>query len=244
MPAYTTQSAQAELAYPGPLAQAAQGDGVKRLQEWLTLSGRGLVLNGDFGPATARALAAFQADNGLFPSATLDEGTWNALTAPMQNALDAQPDPGVPYDIAVWQVARAHMRQGAAEVGGDNRGPWVRLYARGTEGKEVQWCAYFVTFILKQTATARGSSAPLRAATPWPGRRRMRAGWSKARTRMPRATRPNCSTSRSFWSGNPPSTGFTRDLPTPFRQAPFRPSREITGTRLAKAAKGASRPGR
>jgi hypothetical protein len=165
MPAYTTQSAQAELAYPGPLAQAAQGDGVKRLQEWLTLSGRGLVLNGDFGPATARALAAFQADNGLFPSATLDEGTWNALTAPMQNALDAQPDPGVPYDIAVWQVARAHMRQGAAEVGGDNRGPWVRLYARGTEGKEVQWCAYFVTFILKQTATARGSSAPLRGSS-------------------------------------------------------------------------------
>ena len=79
MPAYGTSSSQAELAYPGPLAQAAQGDGVKRLQEWLTLSGRGLVLNGDFGPATARALAAFQADNGLFPSATLDEGTWNAL---------------------------------------------------------------------------------------------------------------------------------------------------------------------
>lgn len=165
MPAYTTQSAQAELAYPGPLTQAAQGDGVKRLQEWLALSGRGLVLDGDFGPATAHALAAFQTDNGLFPSATLDESTWNALTAPMQNALDAQPDPNVPYDIAVWQVARAHMNQGAAEVGGDNRGPWVRLYARGTEGTKVQWCAYFVTFILKQAATARGSSAPLRGSS-------------------------------------------------------------------------------
>lgn len=97
MPAYTTQSAQAELAYPGPLTQATQGDGVKRLQEWLALSGRGLVLDDNFGPATAHALAAFQADNGLFPSAILDEGTWNALTAPMQNALDAQPDPNVPY---------------------------------------------------------------------------------------------------------------------------------------------------
>jgi len=41
MPAYGTSSSQAELAYPGPLTQAVQGEGVKRLQEWLALSGRG-----------------------------------------------------------------------------------------------------------------------------------------------------------------------------------------------------------
>ena len=79
MPAYGTSSSQAELAYPGPLAQAAQGDGVKRLQEWLTLSGRGLVLNGDFGPATDTAVRAFQQAQGLSADGVVGAKTWAAL---------------------------------------------------------------------------------------------------------------------------------------------------------------------
>jgi hypothetical protein len=47
------------------------------------------------------------------------------------------------------------------EVGGENRGPWVRLYTQGREGKDSPWCAGFATFILEQACLAGGVASPL-----------------------------------------------------------------------------------
>ena len=47
------------------------------------------------------------------------------------------------------------------EVGGANRGPWVRLYMDGNEGQPWAWCAGFVTYVLKAAAKAHGLKPPL-----------------------------------------------------------------------------------
>lgn len=39
-------------------------------------------------------------------------------------------------------------------VGGQNRGPWVRLYMKGHEGPDLPWCAGFVSFVTSQAAQA------------------------------------------------------------------------------------------
>ena len=42
------------------------------------------------------------------------------------------------------------------EIGGQNMGPWVRLYMDGREGAEFPWCAGFVCFVLAQACEAMG----------------------------------------------------------------------------------------
>jgi hypothetical protein len=65
--------------------------------------------------------------------------------------------------------ALQHLGQHAREVGGQNRGPWVRLYLRGLERPKDPklpqgfdaWCAGFATSIIDQAATAMHAPAPL-----------------------------------------------------------------------------------
>jgi len=51
--------------------------------------------------------------------------------------------PSCAYAGSVVEVARSQIGKG--EIGGDNRGPQVKKY---TKGKEVPWCAGFVSFVL------------------------------------------------------------------------------------------------
>src|SRR5262249_32944111 len=46
------------------------------------------------------------------------------------------------------------------EIGGENCGPWVRLYMAGNEGPEWPWCAGFATWVLRQAAQTLGRPAP------------------------------------------------------------------------------------
>jgi len=57
--------------------------------------------------------------------------------------------------------ARQHLASAPREVGGQNRGPWVRLYMDGQEGAEWAWCAGFACFVLKQACDAVGMPLPL-----------------------------------------------------------------------------------
>ena len=54
--------------HPGLLTQGETGKAVRRLQERLVRHGYGVVVDGDFGPATAAAVRGFQADHGLTPT--------------------------------------------------------------------------------------------------------------------------------------------------------------------------------
>ena len=58
--------------------------------------------------------------------------------------------------------ATQHLAEYPREVGGQNRGPWVRLYMEGNEGKEWAWCAGFACFILRQAAETLLTALPVK----------------------------------------------------------------------------------
>jgi hypothetical protein len=134
-----------------PLARGARGTAVRRLQEWLTLHGLGLKPDGSFGPATEAAVRTFQAKRSLRVSGEVDQVTFAACTAPILDVLKPIRGSGVLGEDAV-ACAEQHLAQHPREVGGPNRGPWVRLYMNGSEGEEFPWCAGFACFVLGQAA--------------------------------------------------------------------------------------------
>jgi hypothetical protein len=138
------------------------GRRARLVQEWLTLAGVGVVADGEFGPATAAAVRAFQRRAKLPSTGVVDEATFARLVAPMAAAL-AVPAlaAGTGLGAAVVAVAKQHLAQRPREVGGQNRGPWVRLYMDGNEGPAWPWCAGFATFVLAQACAALGRPMPV-----------------------------------------------------------------------------------
>lgn len=61
------------------LRQGADGMAVEHLQSLLQAAGQEVSVDGDFGPGTRRAVAAFQADAGLEPDGVVGKGTAAAL---------------------------------------------------------------------------------------------------------------------------------------------------------------------
>lgn len=148
----------AELDYPGLLkvgsgTSAAQKKAVRRVQEWLNIHDFVTAIDGGFGDSTAEQLGKFQRARSRQPSGELDEETWALLTAPMRRAL-ATIDHGGSSSLeeAVVRVARQHIGESPVEVGGNNCGPWTRLYMKGSEGFDQKWCAGFVCFVVAQAA--------------------------------------------------------------------------------------------
>jgi hypothetical protein len=130
------------------------GPGVKRVQEWLNLHGFALTIDSDFGPRTELVLRQFQDKAGLPVTGVADPATFTALVAPMRAALSPIVPKGPSLGHLVVAYAQQHLAQHPREVGGQNRGPWVRLYMDGHEGKDWAWCAGFATYCLQQAATA------------------------------------------------------------------------------------------
>jgi hypothetical protein len=130
---------------PPGLKRGDTGPTVRVLQEWLTLAGYPLLVDGDFGPATERALMAWRAS--LPPSMRLSSDPRAvsavdaaALTAPLWRALSARG--------SLLDIARAYLTEHPREVGGQNRGPWVRTFCDGVEGRA--WCGYAVRHVARQ----------------------------------------------------------------------------------------------
>lgn len=153
----------AELRLERPCRRPNRGNQVKRMQEWLNLLGHHIVVDGIFGPATEQAVLAFQADEGLAPTGVVDDLTFQHLTAPMRRALAPVVEPVDGLSDAVVACARQHLAEHPREVGGQNRGPWVRLYTGGNEGPDWPWCAGFVSFLLRQAEAACGQRSPIRS---------------------------------------------------------------------------------
>lgn len=149
-----------ELTYPGSAKVHDRGVIVRRLQEWLNLHSFAIDIDGVFGPRTAEALVDFQKKNALRSTAALNSETWRALTAPMRRAL-LPPTELTTMSDAIVAVARMHTSARPREVGGENRGPWVRLYMNGNEGADWRWCAGFATAVLSQAARAGGWTSPV-----------------------------------------------------------------------------------
>ncbi|WP_057919432.1 peptidoglycan-binding domain-containing protein [Lysobacter antibioticus] len=151
-----------ELEFPGPLGNGASGVGARRVQEWLGFHGNGTPIDGKFGPATNRAIEAFAARKHLSYAGTLNQEVWAALTEPMARVVGLPAKaPNKSYPQLVRWFAEQHLAEHPVELGGANRGPWVRMYMKGSEGEAMLWCAGFVSFVMQQAAEKAGRAAPI-----------------------------------------------------------------------------------
>ena len=144
------------------ITQGKKGAFPLRIQEWLHYHDHSTAIDADFGPATATQIKAFQKKRGIRSTGSVNKITWDALVAPMAKAL-AQPSIGE-RDTAsrtVEKVAHQHLAQTPIEIGGANKGPWVRLYCGGEDGSQWAWCAGFVSLILQQSYFYRGARPPV-----------------------------------------------------------------------------------
>ena len=158
---YLPAHARRELDFPGMIQRGATGLKARRVQEWLTFHRYLTGIDGNFGAATEATVRSFQSSNGLGETGKVDEDTWNVLVDPLRRAASATVAPTDTLDAAVLKIAEAHLLEHPVELGGDNCGPWVRLYVGGNEGAQWRWCAGFVTFILKQACEALSRNMPI-----------------------------------------------------------------------------------
>ena len=143
------------------LKRGSKGKKVKLIQEWLILRGLDIKIDSDFGPATKEAVLRYQAKHGLKQDGKVGKNTFTSLTLPMRRVLEDIPAGRKTLGALVVAYARQHLREHPREVGGQNCGPWVRLYMDGQEGQEWAWCAGFACFLLKQAATTIGVPLPI-----------------------------------------------------------------------------------
>ena len=152
------------------LRRGDRGDFVTRIQEWLCFHQFNVGIDGAYGPATEQGVADFQAARGIPATGEADPATFTLLTRPMAEAL--QPlavAEGATLGQTIAACAAQHLLQHPLEVGGQNRGPWVRLYLRGLERPKDPklpqgfdaWCAGFATSIIDQSASSMHLPAPL-----------------------------------------------------------------------------------
>lgn len=140
-----------------------KGKKVKLIQEWLCLHGIHIAVDGDFGYATDYAVKQFQRREGLEADGIVGQNTFSKLIQPMTDALKSIPTDNRSISQMVVSYAEQHLEQHPREVGGQNKGPWVRLYMKGKEGPAWPWCAGFVCFILKQACQSLNIPLPIQA---------------------------------------------------------------------------------
>ena len=149
-----------EIELGDPVKVGARGRAVKRIQEWLNLHNYGLAIDGDFGPVTRKKVTQFQEDRGLATTGIVKEPTFNELVSPLLQVLEPITTVNN-FPSLVLKLAHIHLEQHPREVGGQNCGPWVRLYMKGNEGPQWPWCAGFVSFVLKQASQTLQQNTPI-----------------------------------------------------------------------------------
>jgi hypothetical protein len=150
------------------LRRGRRGDQVRLVQEWLCLHEFEVMIDGQFGWATDQAVRDFQGASGVLPvTGEVDPQTFAMLIRPMAEALRRiEPPRGATFGQMVAAYALQHLRNGAREVGGANRGPWVRLYMHGDQrprsGAAVEsWNTGFVSTMIAQAAAALEIGPPI-----------------------------------------------------------------------------------
>jgi len=138
------------------------GGKVKIIQEWLSFQGPGLLIDGDFGPNTEKAVIKFQESKNLNKDGIVNEETFLELVKPALRTLTPIEFSPNSFSELVTMYANQHLMEHPVEIGGNNKGPWVRMYMSGNEGSAWAWCAGFATFIIKQAADYAGLEMPFK----------------------------------------------------------------------------------
>jgi hypothetical protein len=150
-----------ELTFDGPFKRGQKSKRVRFVQECLCLGGLATGIDNDFGGATEESVNRFQKAEGLPQTGIVDKATFDALTAPFHAALSPIAPGARSIGALTVAYARQHLKQNPREVGGENCGPWVRLYMDGNEGRPWAWCAGFATYVLRQAAQSLGLPMPV-----------------------------------------------------------------------------------
>lgn len=140
----------------------SRGNAVKRVQEWLCYHRLQVVIDGIFGYVTQDGVMQFQVANNLEPNGVVDAITYQKLVSPMVSVLGNKITRPMGFSQAVLEFAKEHLKFHPREFGGDNKGPWVRLYMDSHDGKAFAWCAGFVRFCMRQAAEALDISMPIK----------------------------------------------------------------------------------
>jgi hypothetical protein len=151
-----------DLTLEKTLRRGDRGKQVRLIQEWVSLHGVHTSIDGGFGPATERAVKEFQKQQDLEIDGIVGPNTFEKLIRPMKAALEPIEADENSLGEMVVKYARQHLQQQPREMGGQNRGPWVRLYMDGNEGNQWAWCAGFVCFILKQACKSLDVPLPFK----------------------------------------------------------------------------------
>ena len=162
------------------LRKGDQGAPVSQLQQLLQQRGYAADLNGSFDTKTWQALRAFQTQNldqhgqPLVVDGVAGPLTWWSLQHPKPfiktpTAVDYTVLPangGSPLGRVALAAAIGELKANAREIGGNNRGAFVRKYlapAGIDEGNS--WCAGFVSWCFMQAAGGSKAAMPF-AYTP------------------------------------------------------------------------------
>jgi peptidoglycan hydrolase-like protein with peptidoglycan-binding domain len=140
---------------------------IEKIQSWLNLfamqnpsSGTATDIDGDYGPATEKAVVNFQKANNLSQTGIVDQVLFDLLTLPLKKAFE-NPITGTDLRQLVLNVAKNHLINHPFELvihNQSNTGPWVRSYMDGNEGTPWFWCMGFVQAILDQAASIQGKN--------------------------------------------------------------------------------------
>jgi hypothetical protein len=152
-----------ELDFPAQttLQRPTKSAPVRRIQEWLCFHGFRTGIDGDFGPSTQKQVNAFRAKHDLPQNGKADAALFSRLCAPMQRALTDMPSGRKTVNQLAVLYARQHLKEHPIEIGGDNLGPWVRLYCMGKDGPKYYWCAGFATYVIEQAVATVGGAMPV-----------------------------------------------------------------------------------
>ncbi len=139
-----------------------RGDDVAALEHLLTAHGYPVEVDGIFGTRTRDAIQAFQSQNldrNGVPLAV--DGVAGPLTSwsmyhpkpkiETQSSIDFRLPPpegtgGSRRGRQALALAMGELKSGACEIGGSNRGPWVRKYLHGLAQQGNPWGVAFVSW--------------------------------------------------------------------------------------------------
>ena len=143
-----------------------RGEDVAMLEHLLTSRGYAVEVDGIFGTQTRNAVRAFQSQNldrngvPLLVDGVAGPLTWWSLSHPKprietQSGIDFRLPPpegagGSCRGREALATAMKELRAGACEIGGTNRGPWVRKYLHGMAPQGSPWSTAFVSWCYVQ----------------------------------------------------------------------------------------------
>ena len=131
------------------IQKGSHGPEVKLIQEMLCFQRYSVLIDSDFGPATEHAVEIFQDDMHIPVTGIVDDITNEELMSSLTSLETIRPFTGT-LNEAIIDMAHKHLMVHPIEIGGQNKGPFVRFYMQGKEGTAYPWCAGFVSTVILQ----------------------------------------------------------------------------------------------